>query len=496
MTNKYSHESSVIQKGELRNGVLRKRKNRSFLNEKDIVSSSGDMEQTLEDLHYVFSTIPGGSFILNESLNEGKKNSRHNSTISSKIQQKTYNSLSKLESDLAIAATSLLNRIQTSDSKYALISSFYTFSRKLLAREQKYNTTQTSFTDPKKYTQDLFPSRSPGNECLFIIGPNGPLFSSFAAKSVLDTRPINTGHAYTTQVIPNHSMPIKSNHTFASISPPLNQSESSVLKKRKLLHPILRRIPSIKWLYYDSYSSYAPTKDMETAIFSESHFNAIWCRREKEKLYIEQIKKEEKDIFNQSNANSSDILELDEKLIFSYEPMVISDDLKTFSSTVSKEDNDINMNEVGNLIQILSEMQSLRIARSRTEAPGEVEERLAFHIQQLLLKQIIAFNIQPKELLPKPLLLSMSFLVLGPSYSGTLSNMPLTSSAEELRNQHGSYSDFQNYVKNENISTQVTQRMQNFPVPSPSLVRNDSYRSFLNPLVGYGRRLSNKPRKY
>ncbi|KAG4303699.1 hypothetical protein PCK1_000217 [Pneumocystis canis] len=414
MTHKSFHESSLISKGESENGILRKRKSKSFLNEKDIVSSSGDMEQTLEDLHYVFSTVPGGSFVLNESLNEGKKNTRQNITISSKIQQKTYNSLSKIENDLVTATTSLLNRIQPSDSKYALISSFYTFCRKLLAREQKYSATQPSFNDPKKYTQDLFPSRSPGNECLFIIGPNGPLFSSFAMKSVLDTRPINTeGHAYTTQVIPNHSAPMKSNHTFANISPPLSQSESSGLKKRKLQHPVLRRIPSIKWLYYDSYSSYAPTKDMETAIFSENHFNAIWCRREREKRYIEQIKREEKDISNRSNTNGLDILELDEKLILSYEPMIISDDMKTLSSTISKEDTDIHINEIGKLIQTLSEMQSLRIAYSRTETPGEVEERLAFHIQQLLLKQIIAFNIQPKELLPKPLLLLCLFLFLG-----------------------------------------------------------------------------------
>lgn len=103
----------------------------------------------------------------------------------------------------------MLNSISPIDPKYSLISSFYTFSRKLLIREQRNNNTHIPINDPKKYTQDtctfyifnsyynlslyLVPLRPPGNECLFVIGPNGPLFSSFAAKSILDTRPIDTG---------------------------------------------------------------------------------------------------------------------------------------------------------------------------------------------------------------------------------------------------------------------------------------------------------------
>ncbi|KAG4304347.1 hypothetical protein PORY_002322, partial [Pneumocystis oryctolagi] len=495
MIDKQFHESLCVQKVQPIN-ISRKRKNRSSLDTKDIVSSSGDIEQTLEDLYYVFSEAPGGSFVLNQSLNEGKKNSKQNSTISSKLRQKTYNSLSKIENDLTIAATSLLNNTDPKDPKYLLISSFYTFSRRLLIREQRNNTTQISVNDSKKYTQDSFPSRPLGNECLFVIGPNGPLFSSFSAKSVLDTRPINTeGWAYTTQIIPNHSIPIKPIRTFSNLISPSNQSEFPA-KKYKLRNPTTKRIPSIKWLYYDSYSSYAPIKDMETAIFSENHFNAVWWRREKEKSSIEQMKKNEKENTNQSNTNSSNTLELDEKLILSYEPMNISNDTNMSSSIMSKENNDININEIGKLIQTLSEMQSSRITRSRTEAPGELEEQLAFHIQQLLLKQIMEFNIQPRELLSKPMSLSMSFLVLGPSYSGTLPNVPFISSTDELRNKHGSYSDFSNYNRNDNQNFNAAPRMPNIPAHLQSLLRTEPYRSFLSPLAGYNKRLINRPKRY
>lgn len=121
----------------------------------------------------------------------------------------------------------------------------------------------------------------------------------------------------------------------------------------------------------------------------------------------------------------------------------------------------------------------------------------AFHIQQLLLKQIITFNIQPRELLPKPLSLSMSFLVLGPSYSGTLPNVPLMSSAEELRNQHESYSDFHNYPRNESLYLQTTQKIPNIPIPLPTYMRNDQYRSFLgSSLSGYNKKIGNRTKRY
>lgn len=246
---------------------------------------------------------------------------------------------------------------------------------------------------------------------------------------------------------------------------------------------------------------------METAIFSESHFNAVWWRREKEKFYMEQVKKEKKDDTDQSDTKSSDNLELDEKLILSYEPMSISEDTKISSTNL--KDNDININEIGRLIQTLSEMQSSRMSRSQTEAPGELEEQLgtyfvilhlllilpAFYIQQLLLKQITTFNIQPRELLSKPMSLCMSFLVLGPSYGGTLPNVPFMSSTDELRNKHGSYSDL-NYNKNENQGHSASQRPPNIPIHLQSLLRTEPYRSFLGPLAGYNRRLVNRPRRY
>ncbi|KAG5519752.1 hypothetical protein PMAC_000025 [Pneumocystis sp. 'macacae'] len=494
MLDKHSNESLNVQKVQSTD-ISRKRKNKFSSNTKDIVSSSGDIDQTLEDLLCVFLAIPGGSFVLNQSLSEGKKNAKQVSTILSKLQQKAYNSLSKIESDLVTATTLLLNSVSPVDLKYSLISSFYTFSRKLIIREQRNNITHIPTNDPRKYTQDIFPSRPPGNECLFVIGPNGPLFSSFAAKSVLDTRPIDTeNRAYVTQIVPNHSVPVKSTRTFANISPPSSQSNISTSKKRKLRNPTTRRIPSIKWLYYDNYSSYAPIKDMETAIFSENHFNAVWWRREKERICMEAEENEKKNT-NQSDTNSSDILELDEKLILSYEPISISDDLKTFSMN-SKEENDVNINEIGRLIQTLSQMQTSRMSRSQTEAPGELEEQLAFYIQQLLLKQIMAFNIQPRELLLKPMSLCMSFLVLGPSYAGTLPNVPFISSTDELRNKHGSYSDLNNYNKSENQNSSTSQRPPNIPIHLQSLLRTEPYRSFLSPLAGYNRRLINRPKKY
>lgn len=499
MTNKHLKECPVIQKVSSTNDLSQKRKNISFLKPEDIVSSSGNIEETLEDFYYVFSSIPGGSFVLEQSLDEDKKSSKHVSTIALKLKKKLYNSLSKLESDLSTAVTSLLNTIQPLDPNYSLISSFYTFSKRLLIQEQKRNVTQTPSNDVKKYTDELFPLRPSGNECLFVIGPNGPLFSSFAMKSVLDTRPINTeGRAYTTQIIPNNSISIKSIHTFGNISPSIS-SELYALKKRKLKHPTLKHIPCVKWLYYDSYSSYAPTKDMETAIFSEKHFNAVWWRREIEKLSIEKREKMEKtckDDINQSDNDSSNTLELDEKLIFSYEPMSLLDDLKTSSFTTSKEYNDVNINELGKLIQTLSEMQSSRIAHSQTKTPGKIEEQLAFHIQQLLLKQIITFNIQPSQLLPKPLSLSMSFLVLGPSYNGTLPNLPNISSVDELRSHHGSYNDLQGYNKNDNLPLQIPQRIPNIPIPLPSLMRNDSYRSFSNSFSGYNKKITGRFKRY
>ncbi|EMR08805.1 hypothetical protein PNEG_02974 [Pneumocystis murina B123] len=496
MTNKHSNQNSMVQKIQSSDSLRQKKKNESLSNLEEIISSSGNMERTLEDLYYVFSGTPGGSLVLKQSLDEDKKNSKNASTISLKLQKKTYNSLAALESDLYTAVTLLLNNIRPTDTDYALVSSFYTFSRKLLIREQKHSITQALGSDAKKYTQDSFPFRSPSNECLFVISPNGPLFSSLAAKSVFDTRPINTeGRAYITQVIPNYSASTKSIQTFANICPASSQSESSALKKRKLKHPTLKLIPSVKWLYYNSYSSYAPTKDMETAIFSEKHLNAVWWKRKNEKLSMKQKKEKdiEKDATKQSDIDQPSTLELDEKLILSYEPINISDELK--ASKLYKEYNDVNINEIGKLIQTLSEMQSLRIARSQTEEPGELEEQLAFHIQQLLLKQIVSFNLQPRELLPKPLSLSMSFLVLGPSYTGTLPNVPLMSSAEEFRNQHGSYSELQNYTRNEGSYNQNSQKISNIPITLPSLIRNDSYRSFLNSSLSAYRKIGNRTKK-
>ncbi|KTW27277.1 hypothetical protein T552_02260 [Pneumocystis carinii B80] len=494
MTNKHSNQNSVVQKTPSNDNLRQKKKNESLSSPEEVISSSGNMERTLEDLYHVFSSIPGGSLVLKQSLDEDKKSSRNTSTISSKLQKKTYDSLAALENDLYTAVTSLLNNIRPTDADYASVSSFYTFSQKLLTREQKRNITQAFGSDAKKYTQDSFPFRPPSNECLFVISPNGPLFSSLAAKSVFDTRPINTeGRAYITQVIPNNSASTKSIQTFANICPASAQSDSSVLKKRKLKHPTLKLIPSVKWLYYNSYSSYAPTKDMETAIFSEKHLNAVWWKRKNEKLSMKEEKDIEKDDTKQSDADQPSSLELDEKLILSYEPIDVSDELKT--SELYKEHNDININEIGKLIQTLSEMQSSRIAHSQTEAPGELEEQLAFHIQQLLLKQIISFNVQPKELLPKPLSLSMSFLVLGPSYAGTLPNVPHMSSSEELRNQHGSYSELQNYARNESLYHQNSQKIPNIPITLPSLIRNDSYRSFLNSSLSAYRKIGNRIKK-
>ena len=181
-----------------------------------------------------------------------------------------------IQDDLEIAAKGLMDQFPVDSGPYQNISSFFAFAKELLLIQRppsdakQVHSLRSSTTNGTSSVQ--IPSvHAPLREALYTMGPNGPLFSSIAARDVSTSiakklppalsLPTSTGGSFTasaTSIVPNNPMN----------APPRRLADTSrkqahfpYRKRGDFSDKALGKLETTKWLEWGAHSSFAPDWD-------------------------------------------------------------------------------------------------------------------------------------------------------------------------------------------------------------------------------------------
>lgn len=235
------------------------------------------------------------------------KESNSGKTIRERMETDRYGlDVHKFYNDTKKATIGLLVQSPIGSEKYVEISNFFRFLIEVLFRESH----RLGLVKPEEKEQQ--PSIGESNfeteatdgfykiytdaiewygEAYFILGQNGPLFSSMTGKAPVDPRETEThGQIETTKILPqisnniNNSTPVTtSDYPLSYLSPALTRIPHPALPPTELLsffkHPIDAPLTTNKWLKFDGYSSFAPTKDNAGAILDPITAGSVWFEK-------------------------------------------------------------------------------------------------------------------------------------------------------------------------------------------------------------------------
>ncbi|KAK7204986.1 hypothetical protein BZA70DRAFT_278796 [Myxozyma melibiosi] len=142
-------------------------------------------------------------------------------------------------------------------------------------------------------TTTTIDERGEDKEVLYMVSQHGPLFSSLSKKSRIDPREFEVPAFFnTTKIVPLRPG-TATNRRLGMLSPSpyhaLTGSAPAVAAKlRPLLsdftHPVNEPLPTARWIKYDAYSSFAPTKDEVQTIVSGETAAMVWYDRYARKI--------------------------------------------------------------------------------------------------------------------------------------------------------------------------------------------------------------------
>ncbi|KAK9479363.1 hypothetical protein V1514DRAFT_362568 [Lipomyces japonicus] len=217
-------------------------------------------------------------------------------SILEKFRVEGYDNLESLQADFTKATQLVLSKLSPKKEFYMLVDKYYVFGQSLFAQQVRKATEvderaeeeaqREEQLDPNK--QYEIKDRGDEKEVLYMVSQHGPLFSSLSKKSRIDPREFHVPSFFnTTKVVPLRSTSVTSRKLGVLSPSPYHAILGSALgvasKLRPLLsdftHPVNASLPTSKWLRYDAYSSYAPSKDESHVIISSSTAGRVWYDR-------------------------------------------------------------------------------------------------------------------------------------------------------------------------------------------------------------------------
>lgn len=117
-------------------------------------------------------------------------------------------------------------------------------------------------------------------EAFYVLGQNGPLYSSLSNKSSIDPRDTELrGKFQSTRLIPYRNMN-QMTYQLAYVSPTLSRIPHPALPPTEILHKFVHTIdnplPSTKYMKFGSYTTFSPVVDDSKSLLASEEVAATW----------------------------------------------------------------------------------------------------------------------------------------------------------------------------------------------------------------------------
>ncbi|KAK9453833.1 hypothetical protein V1511DRAFT_461718 [Dipodascopsis uninucleata] len=213
--------------------------------------------------------------------------------------------------DLRVVVETLLSSLSPASSRYKNLDRFYFYATSLVVRLRQ----EEGLLSEEKTTLENIDLRSNDKEVLYMVSQHGPLFSSLSKKSRLDKRRFPVPMFFnTTKIVPAQPALVPARKLgFLSPSPfysAIGTAPVVATKLRPMLsdftHPINAPLPTAKWLRYDPYSSFAPTRDEGHSIISAKAVSAVWYQKFRSQLLRQQYMDTQRASSEDGETNTDD----------------------------------------------------------------------------------------------------------------------------------------------------------------------------------------------
>ncbi|KAK9461355.1 uncharacterized protein V1516DRAFT_691334 [Lipomyces oligophaga] len=372
-------------------------------------------------------------------------------SILDKIRLEGYNShneedaIAQLQTDVKEAIGYVLSKLQPTSSLYQRVDKFYMYSQSLFARSATRKGTVADLAMSELELQRQVEAkpfeihtRGDDKEVLYMVSQHGPLFSSLSKRSRADPREFPVPAVFnTTKIVPNQAT-TSTARKLGLLSPAAAHSIVGTAplvaaRLRPLLsdftHPVNVRMPTAKWIRYDAYSSFAPSRDEASVIISGTTVAAVWydrhmrrlrLRRERERRKRDAERAESEEMTASASPETLDVVMEDAK---QQETSKLEPDVETSTEVVqtdntsadlapvdpalvqewldSDQSNVFNTASLMNVSSLVSRLQELQSKRFESPAPAlpvpppsnvyqNAQQIMQFQMQQNQVQQFYA----------------------------------------------------------------------------------------------------------
>lgn len=352
-------------------------------------------------LSYI-SSAPAGNLVLNCTATTNKQ------TLEANLKSAVYQRYPEFLEDWTNVCVHIIHSYFPKDADYWNVDKLYTSVNRITTLEQSKvvgKEIKNGFTfDAESSTASLENDLQPQfrSHALFMVGSAGPLFSSTARTSRLDSRLPDGGIiAKPVALLPTPSVANSQEYTLDKLSPPSTaKPPASVIE----FNPSLAKLPTVKYLQSGPFSSIAPYKNSSSSVIPDSSFHSVACYRASSHYKEAPV---EKSIDIDIIQNNLSLLEED-----SWTSVPIQGELV----------------ELNKLLQHLQLLQNQRITSHNVLS--DEERQISVQVQNLILKLAKDYDMSPEDFLMDDFTLPLT--QYGAFYRGTL---PLSAQPLELPSQ-------------------------------------------------------------
>ncbi|EPY54183.1 RSC complex subunit Rsc58 [Schizosaccharomyces cryophilus OY26] len=342
----------------------------------------------------LLSSLPAGSSLL------ASAHTVSGDPLEKNLREQHYTSLHSFLKDWHAICYQGIHAHNPSESIYWEIDHTYFFLKQSLlteaSRKGELLTEDASISDASSPSvlpeNSLYPQFK--SHALMMLGPTGPLFTSPAHLSRLDSRLPDGGIvAKPVAVMASPAYGAANDVSLSKVSAPSSSAKASnpVIN----VHPSSLQYPTQKPLFVDSFSSFSPIRNTSASVISDDTFKTVSTYYQSER-YQKLL-----------DSPSIDVDFIEDNLD------VVEEDV--LSDVPLRHD----MLHVYTLLQRLQNLQNTRISSpASSDAPSLEERSTASEVGLLLSKLILTYNLSPSDLsIPD---IRSPFTKFGPQIQGSL----------------------------------------------------------------------------
>ena len=430
-------------------------------------------------------------------------------SIATKMSSLEYTNINQIEDDLYTATKGVLSSLPLNTQPYNHVTKFFTLAESILLNrtipspttESKQagghtlrsltngtTTATTATTTPQVPTV-----RPPLREFLYTMGPNGPLFTSIAARDINPliaqklpsalTLPTSTGGTFTASSATIIPLNVNSVPTPRKLADATRKPASFARKRGDFSEDTLGRIQATRWLDWGTHASFAPEWD-DGGVgggFGAEGISVDWAYKRSKRRARTQVQQEEMVVEPVEQV-------IDEKLLLEWTestpsmvPEVQQEDEKEEEVEEPEMSVDETLTGLRDMIILLGQLQTLRVASGKLEIP-ESEKSLgtpnltihtyfpADNIVTTFQTLIVTYSIPPKQLLSHLPSNSYDLLtVTHPQYMGSLPARKIPQWQPPQQHHHQQQQHQSHHHQQQPQPQRPMYQQQQQPRPLPSL---------------------------